>query len=51
MLTADPTPESPWGTDPTTELVAVGSKSPAPRPISSRPGHHVPVAGGTARGG
>ncbi len=37
-LAADPIPESPWGTDPTTEFVAVGNRSPAPRPISSRPG-------------
>src|ERR1035438_5934588 len=41
-LAADPTPESPWGTDPTTELVAVGSRSPAPSPINSRPGTTLP---------
>ena len=37
VLVADPIPESPWGTDPMTEFVAVGSMSPAPRPIRSRP--------------
>ena len=37
-MEADPIPESPWGTEPTTEFVAVGSRSPAPRPISSMPG-------------
>ena len=39
---ADPTPESPWGTDPTTELVAVGMNRPAPRPISIMPGMMSP---------
>ena len=37
VLVADPIPESPWGTDPMTEFVAVGSMSPAPKPIRSRP--------------
>lgn len=36
-LLAEPTPESPCSTDPTTEFVAVGNKSPAPRPMSIRP--------------
>src|ERR1019366_7942225 len=47
-LEADPIPESPWGTEPTTEFVAVGSSRPVPRPISSMPGTTIPyvVAGG-----
>ena len=42
VLVADPIPESPRGTDPTTEFVAVGSRSPAPRPIRRRPRTTLP---------